>query len=239
MTSRILALATGLMLSTAVFAKAGEGAANAAPADGTAPAEGTAPADGTAPEGTALEAAAAAEGGEPADPVVGDGVRARRGLSPKQLVPSIDWIMKNIVGGGKGTKATVGRIYGVVTSAARKQNEFQGNLIDSIVCNGVFNAESFLTGEISQGSSVYLPMAYAEQIATAFAMDKTITAIQIDCDIGLEATGKAIPYEWVTTAFLEGKEMAILKRMRAARARPENLLIGADGMPKQLTIAAK
>lgn len=168
-----------------------------------------------------------------------EGVRARRGLSPKQLVPSIDWIMKNIVGGGKGTRATVGRIFGVVSSAQRKTNEFQGQMIDSIVCNGMFNAESFLTGELSQGSSVYLPMAYAEQIITAFATDKTITAIQIDCDIGLEATGKAIPYEWVTTAFLEGKEMAILKRMRAARARPTNLLVGPDGAPKALPAPSK
>lgn len=168
-----------------------------------------------------------------------EGVRARRGLTLKQLVPDQDWIMKNIVANGKGTRATVGRIFGIVTGCQRKQNDVQGKLIDSIACVGILNSESFLTGEISQGSSVFFPMAYAEQIAALFDADPSIKVIEVDCDIGLEATGKTIPYEWVTTAFLEGKEMAILKRLRAARPRPTHLLAGPDGAPKQLTLAAK
>ena len=167
-----------------------------------------------------------------------EGIRARRGLTLKQMVPSQDWIMQNIVAGGKGTRATVGRIFGVVTSTQRKTNMVQDKAIESIACVGMLNAESYLTGEISQGSSVYFPMAYAEQVEAMFKADPSITVVEVDCDIGLEATGKAIPYEWVTTAYLEGKEMAVLKRMRNARKRPDNLLIAPDGTAKQLQLTA-
>jgi hypothetical protein len=168
-----------------------------------------------------------------------DGIRARRGLTLKQLVPSQDWIMQNIVAGGKGTRATVGRIFGVVTSTQRKTNMVQDQAIESVACIGILNSESYLTGEVSQGSSVYFPMAYAEQLEALFKADPSINVIEVDVDIGLEATGKTIPYEWVTTAFLEGREMAVLKRMRGARKRPEHLLIAPDGAPKQLTAPAK
>ena len=171
--------------------------------------------------------------------VATDGVRARRALTLKQMVPSQDWIMQNIVAGGKGTRATVGRIFGIVTNTVEKENEVQGQIIRSVACVGVLNSESYLTGEISQGSSVYFPMAYAEQIDALFKSDPSIKVIEVDCDIGLEATGKTIPYEWVTTAWLEGKEMATLKRLRNARKRPDNLLLSADGLPKQLTAPIK
>jgi hypothetical protein len=48
--------------------------------------------------------------------------------------------------------------------------------------------------------------------------------VEIDCDIGVEATGKVIPYEWVVVAFREGEEMAVLKKMRASRQRPAYVL---------------
>jgi hypothetical protein len=170
---------------------------------------------------------------------VTEGVRARRGLALKQLIPDQDWIMRNVVGGGKGTRATVGRIWGVAMNTARKQNLVNDQTIESIAVGGIFNAESYVTGEISEGSTCFFPMAYAEKIEALFASQPDIKVIEVDCDIGLEATGKTIPYEWVTTAFREGEEMAVLKRIRGTRARPTNLLAAPDGTPKQLTAPTK
>lgn len=184
------------------------------------------------------------ETGQPEGKTVGgttlsEGLRARRGLTMKNLLPSQDWIMKNVVAGGKGTRATIGRIFGMVTGVQHRDNEVNGQILHSIACVGMLNAESYLTGELSQASSCFFPMAYAEKIDAIFKADPTVKVIEVDCDIGLEATGKTIPYEWVITAFREGEEMAILKRLRNARKRPDNLLIAPDGAPKQLTAPAQ
>jgi hypothetical protein len=152
-----------------------------------------------------------------------DGTRARRALMLKQFIPNPDWINKNIVAGGKGTQMAVGRIWGVATSIGRKQNTLpDGKIVDSIVVNGIFQAESYLTGELSEASSVYFPMAYAEKIAALFASVEGLKVVEVDCDVGLEATGKTIPYEWVIIAFREGEEMAVLKRIKGTRGRPTN-----------------
>lgn len=181
-------------------------------------------------------------GSEPdkvAGTTVTDGVRARRGLTMKNLIPDRDWINKNVVAGGKGTRATVGRIFGVATGSVRRTNDVAGTPVESIAVGGMFNAESYVTGELSEGTSCYFPMAYAEKIEALFKADATIKVIEVDCDVGLEATGKTIPYEWVIVAYREGQEMAVLKRLRAARQRPANLLISAAGQPLQLTAPAK
>lgn len=152
-----------------------------------------------------------------------EGVRARRAFMLKQFIPDPDWINKNIVAGGKGTQITVGRIFGFVTKTDRKQNTLpDGSPSESIVATGILQSENYLTGEIAEASTVYLPMAYAEKLEATFKMFPTLRMVEIDCDIGLEATGKTIPYEWVVTAYREGQEMEPLKRLKAGRGRPAN-----------------
>lgn len=149
------------------------------------------------------------------------GVRARRAFMLKQFVPSPDWINTNIVAHGKGTKAILGRVFGVCTGYSMKNNVLpDGTPSSSIVLQGMFQAESYMTGELSEATTVYLPAAYAEKVKTAFDADPNIKVVELDCDIGLEATGKTIPYEWVVVAFREGEEMAVLKRLRGSRGRP-------------------
>lgn len=170
--------------------------------------------------------------------VVTDGARARRAIMLKQFVPTPDWINQNIVAGGKGTRATLARISGLATGYEDKANILpDGSTSASIFIKGMFNGESYLTGELSDASGVYFPMAYAERIKAA--MDGMgVKTVEVDCDIGLEATGKTIPYEWVVTAFREGQEMDVLRRIRGTRARPANLLVAADGTPKALPAPA-
>lgn len=174
-----------------------------------------------APAESALNPDAASDG----DKGEAHGVRARRALMLKQLLPDHDWINKTIVSQGKGTRGLVGRIYGIATSTARKTNTLpDGSLSESIAVGGVFTAESYITGEISEASTVYFPMAYAEKLEALFKAQPDIKVIEVDTDIGLEATGKTIPYEWVIIAYREGEEMAVLKRLKNSRARPAELL---------------
>lgn len=154
------------------------------------------------------------------------GKRARRGLAMKNLIPSQDWINTNIVAKGKGTQLIIGRIVGMCMSIEEKHNEHQGQILKSLVMNGVFEGESFVTGELIDASSVYMPMAYAEKVQALFMGDASLKMVEIDADIGLEATGKSIPYEWVVIAYREGAEMAVLKRIRGSRGRPANAVGG-------------
>lgn len=184
-----------------------------------------------------------AETVEPATPVESgsvetEGIRARRAIMLKQFLPDPDWINKNIVAGGKGTRGTIGRIYGLATGYERKANVLpDGSMSESIFVRGMFQSEGFLTGELGDASGVYFPMAYAEKIAAV--IDMGVKTVEVDCDIGLEATGKTIPYEWVVIAFREGKEMDVLRRIRGTRARPSHLLVSGDGTPKAIEAPAQ
>lgn len=166
------------------------------------------------------------------------GVRARRVILTKHFLPpeGIDWLMKNVVAGGKGTQAMLGRVYGVCTGFEDRPGSLpDGTPTVSIALKGVFQTENYLTGEISEGVMWFPPAAYAEKVRTIFVMgaqhdaagreiNNLVKAVDVDCDIGAEATGKVIPYEWVLIAFREGQEMATLRNMRRSRKRPAYVL---------------
>lgn len=146
------------------------------------------------------------------------GVRARRAFMLKFLLGGDgDWINRNIVAKGKGTQAVVGRLFGVCTGTEDKTNILpDGGTSRSVVLFGQFEYESSVTGEIGQASSAYLPLAFADAVKAAFAADPEAKMLEVDIDIGLEATGKTIPYEWLVVNH-NGGEAALLKRMRSRR----------------------
>jgi hypothetical protein len=159
--------------------------------------------------------------------IIPEGHRIRRTFVPKDLMPNKSWINQNIIT-NKGNEQTVGalvtigRLYGTVTGSEKKQNTLpDGKVVESIVLVGAFASESYITGEIAEGMTrAFPPMMYAELIQSAMIADKTLLSVEIDCDIGLQYTGKSIPYEWVIIAFREGKEMDALKRIKNGRGRP-------------------
>lgn len=163
-----------------------------------------------------------------APPAEKEGVRARRAFMLKHFIPNADWINQNIVSKGAGTKAIIGRVFGVCfETMVTKTTQKDGRVSESVALKGAFQAEDYKTGEISEATTVYLPMAYAEKVAFMFKADPDLKAVEVDVDIGLEATGKTIPYEWVVIAYREGEAMAVLKRLRASRGRPTQLLLTA------------
>lgn len=152
-----------------------------------------------------------------------EGIRSRRAFMLKHLIPDQDYINKEVVAKGKGTKVILGRVFGICNGYDVKTNTLpDGRPSTSIVLKGAFEAESYVTGELSDCTTVYLPAAYAERVKLVFDNTPDLKVVEIDCDLGIEATGKTIPYEWVVVAFREGEEMAILKRLRVTRKRPEN-----------------
>lgn len=166
---------------------------------------------------------------EQAAPAAPEGVRARRAFMLKFLIGGDgDWINKNIVAGGKGTAKIVGRVFGACMGAEKKVNVLpDGSSSESIVLYGQFEYESTVTGEIGQASSVYLPMAYAQQVAAVFASDATVKALEVDVDIGLEATGKTIPYEWLVINHVGG-EASLLSKLRNRRRPGQKALPGTS-----------
>lgn len=167
-----------------------------------------------------------------------EGVRQRRGIMPKQFLPTDDpdWIMKNIVAQGRGTRANLGRVFGICTGYEVRTNTLpNGQEATSIALTGAFQTESFMTGELGDGTLAFLPAAYSEKVKAIFdaneiraedgkVVGNNIRMIQVDVDVGVEATGKPIPYEWVITAYREGEEMAVLRAMRRSRPRPAFVL---------------
>lgn len=149
------------------------------------------------------------------------GVRSRRAIMLKEFIPSQDFINTQVVAKGKGTKVLLGRIFGFVTGVSEKTNTLpNGEKATSIVVHGQFESESYLTGEISGASTVYFPSSFAEAIKTQFAMDENLKVVQVDTDIGVEATGKPIPYTWVVVNHIEGTDQTPLRKLRAGRPRP-------------------
>lgn len=171
-----------------------------------------------------------------------EGVRARRSIMLKHFLPGegIDWINKNIVSQGKGTRATFGRIYGTCTGYEVKHNALpDGTPSSSIALFGDFETENFMTGEIGSGTMAFIPAAYSEKVKAIFdsnailndegkEIGNRIRTVEIDIDVGVEATGKTIPYEWVVVAFKEGAEMATLKNLRNSRQRPAFVMNNGD-----------
>lgn len=165
------------------------------------------------------------------------GVRARRAIMLKEFIPNSDFIAKEVVGKGKGTQVMLGRVLGFVTGTAEKENTLpNGDKAKSIVCNGQFETENYLTGEVSAASSVYFPSAFSEAIKAMFAADEALKVVEVDTDIGLEATGKAIPYTWMVVNHIQGEAQTPLKKLRASRGRPDNVpALSSPKAQKQLT----
>lgn len=174
------------------------------------------------------------------------GVRSRKAFMVNQFAPSIDWINKTVVSGGKGTRMILGRLCGFVYKTTSKQQQMRdASFITTIALHGVFKSEDYQTGEISECGVAYLPsgVPIQEKIAAIFENsrpikedgtkgDPAVKMVEIDLDIGLEATGKALPYTWIVIQHIEGEAFEPMRRLWNSRKRPEKakLLSGAQSL---------
>jgi hypothetical protein len=143
-----------------------------------------------------------------------DGMRVDQALAMRHLCPGSDaqsWAMSNVCLHGKGTHMKVGRVVGVAIAAEDKVNEVQGKQISSILLTGQFRMQSDLTGEVRENAELYLPTGYAKQIKTALKMGAE--SVEFDVSVGIEATGKSIPYAWTVISHLRARRMDRLERI--------------------------
>jgi hypothetical protein len=96
----------------------------------------------------------------------------------------------------------MGRVFGICSGYTVKTNTLpDGTPSQSIVLGGAFQTENYMTGELGEGTQLYLPAAYSEKVKAIFdtgaVMDEagreirnSVRMVEIDCDIGVEATGK-------------------------------------------------
>jgi hypothetical protein len=171
-----------------------------------------------------------------ADPIEAEayddrGQRVGRILTPKDLLPASDPQFTARLGiEPPGTLVILGSLIGVVNSTERKTTQWQGKDLESVWLNGEFEMVKRQTGEVKAAPTAILPKAFGITIETALAGLKgnfngeghDAAQLTIDCDIGLESTGRPIPYEWVVIYYREGKAQ---KAMRDARARREARIV--------------
>lgn len=159
-------------------------------------------------------------------PESGTGIRIRRAFTMKNFLPAGDvntWIAANVISKGVGAHCMVGRIYGSVSAWEPRETQWKSNrpgegekTIKSIALSGNLQAEHAETGEIITMDMVFLPMAFASQVARALQSNPG-SAVEMDIDIGIESTGKAIPYEWTVTSYLSGRAERQLRQLRNSR----------------------
>jgi hypothetical protein len=177
---------------------------------------------GAAEAGAAEAADAAAIEGAAIGPDGFEGVRVDQALTMPLLLPcaraeAVDWIMRNVVGRGRGTHVKVGRIYGIAVKATGKETEHQGKKLASIMLTGTFGMESALSGLTYEHADLYLPNGYARQIEAALSLGAT--QVEFDVDVGIEATGRTIPYAWTVIAYLRASNASPAFARLAARRR--------------------
>jgi hypothetical protein len=154
------------------------------------------------------------------------GQRVGRILTTKDTLPAGDPQFAQRLGVQPvGTQVILASLVGVVNSTERKTTMWQGKELDSVWLNGEFEMVIRDTGEVKAAPTAILPKAFGITIETAlagikgeFGHDGNAAQLTIDCDIGLEATGRTIPYEWIVIYYREGKAQ---KAMRDARDRRE------------------
>lgn len=146
-------------------------------------------------------------------------------IATSQMIPSVDWIMKNVVAKGPGTRVALARLIGVATDATVQQNNVKGQMIDSIKLIGEFELTVFETGEVVIAGAAYLPKKWGTQVKMALdaAGDDKGKRAEMLLTLGVQATGKSIPYSWTVNthigranSMLTGLKQSVLPQLAAA-----------------------
>jgi hypothetical protein len=165
------------------------------------------------------------------------GERVGRIITTKDFLPNGDLTFAVRLGvEPRGTQVVLGALRGVVYSTERKKNLYKDKELESIWLNGSFEAVLRGTGEIKTAPTAILPFAFGltieNTLRAAAAGDDNPPELTIDCDIGLESTGRPIPYEWIVIYYREGKAH---KALRDVRARSDARLGNAKGPQKLIS----
>ena len=172
------------------------------------------------------------------------GVRTIKAFMTRMIMPPKSYLMKNFIwkeGDPEtpvaGRQIMMGRLFGLCLSYYEKDGSLpDGTPSKSIVLRGDFEATKIDPLEVKDGKydttdakiverfnmpEAYLPEAYAMKVKAYFddckARNIPAGSVEIDLDIGMETTGKMIPYTFIVLSYVEGQASA-LTRMRDRKA---------------------
>lgn len=178
--------------------------------------------------GEPIEEAQAANGSAPADEEAQtQGIMQNVLLTPADYLPDHDrtWPTRAIASQPQGFRLMLGTVSGVAHGSERREGEYKGKKLMSVWLHGTFVGVVRATGELIEAVSAILPQAYALKIERQLKEGGEGARVQVDCDIGLEATGRTIPYKWVCADYGESKEredaLALARKGQARLARPQ------------------
>lgn len=193
-----------------------------APSDGV----GALPED---PEGVDLaEAAVMAEAeAQTADDAIA--VRVQSAITMHSFEPEHLWAAKITTGQPRGFYVSLGRLRGTVTATEDYQAMFGGKILSGIGLKGQFWGLAILRDNaVLQAGTLFLSNVFSSQIKAALATVQRhdpAGAIRIDVDVGVEATGKTVPYAWTITHYMSGKAREAVTALMAPRPNVGTKLI--------------
>lgn len=121
-----------------------------------------------------------------------------------------------------------------------KNDKGQDEERDSIAIHGQFQAISEQTGEVKQSVTAYLPTYFAKMVK---GMIKQGEGPEFAIEIGVELTGRAIPWTWVVTDLTPASEESPIEKMKAkligAGMKLPPALIGQEKHPDHEKLEAK
>lgn len=144
-------------------------------------------------------------------------------ISPRSFV-SMEEAQAMVAGKPRGWNMPIGRIIGYAKRGERRDSKAPVKpgadpLPPSYFINGTFECTSLMDGTIRTAPWLILPRAAGDMMETAFNSGGA-ERVLLDIELGIEATGRAIPYTYTVTAY-GTRETADQKALSALRARQE------------------
>jgi hypothetical protein len=101
----------------------------------------------------------------------------------------------------------------------------------SLICYGTFEGVNYETGEVKESAAIYLPPYYAKEIQSAFNSQKN-GQILFGVEISIEASGRAIPYQYELRNITGIARSAPLEALKRAMGKAGVLRLPLDKEPE-------
>lgn len=147
-------------------------------------------------------------------------------ISPRDFA-SIEWIHQHVTPQPAGYHVTVGRIAGYAVNGEERESSIAVKAGEkkpppSFWVKGQFESTALGTGEVKTAPWLILPRSAGELLKGAF--QSGAERVLLDLEIGLQTTGKALPYRWTVRAYgtASGEAqriVAMIKSRQEARAK--------------------
>lgn len=143
-------------------------------------------------------------------------------ISPRSFV-AMEEAQSLVAGKPRGWHKAIGRIIGYAHRGERRDSKApvkpgQDPLPPSFFIQGTFECTSLMDGTVRTAPWLILPRASGDMLESAFkgGADRVL----LDIELGIEATGRAIPYTYTVTAY-GTRETPDQKALALLRARQE------------------